>query len=101
VCKSTDRISEGRRICASHWAEIKFDGEHWTVPSRSNPAVVYTVDLETELCNCPDSAYRKVACAHVWAATLKAARTFGAQMYRAYRKGVVVGRDEAREHANA
>lgn len=59
------REERGRQIARS--AQIKRVGRRWAVPSQSRASERYLVDIEGEICTCPDYDERRKACKHVHA----------------------------------
>lgn len=56
------RETKGRQI--ARLMNIKQVGRHYVVPSQTDPAASYIVDLEEERCTCPDFELRHVRCKH-------------------------------------
>lgn len=58
------REKRGRELATVARTGIRQVGRHYVVPSQTDPAASYLVDLEESRCTCPDFETRGVRCKH-------------------------------------
>ena len=79
AARSDTREQRGLRLYREHGHLIeKVAPDFYLVPSLASPGErYYHVDYRDETCDCPDHAYRGVACVHVFAVGVKLAKRRG------------------------
>lgn len=74
--KGETRITRGIALYLEHAEEIADIGDGFFIVPSSEPGRSYVVDLEREICDCPDRAKQ---CKHITAATIYRAKDGGTE----------------------
>jgi SWIM zinc finger len=70
------RISRGRELYTTRWADIEFRQGSWFVPSATDADTTYEVRLKPgETCECTDFEFHGGPCKHITAAIIARAKS--------------------------
>jgi transposase len=72
------QLREHKGIALAKGRTIRRHGNLWIVPSQTGDGTLYTVNLVTDKCTCPDFKENRQKCKHIFAALFAAARQHNA-----------------------